>query len=178
MDDGTLARALLQYRNTPSRKDRLSPAQKLFGRPVQDTLPAHHRAFAPEWQRSAAEAEEHEQSYREEVEYYYDRTAHRFRGGSNVAVQDSSTKRWDIYGVVTDIGPHRRYSIKTSSGHVLVRNRRFLRRRIPILPPTQSSDANVPPQPHQPPNSPQPPPVRRSTRTRVRPQRLIEEITF
>ena len=36
-----LSRALLQYRNTPTRKDGISPAQKLFGHPVQDTLPAH-----------------------------------------------------------------------------------------------------------------------------------------
>ncbi len=45
MDEDALVRALLQYRNTPSRKDGLSPAQKLYGRPVQDTLPAHHRSF-------------------------------------------------------------------------------------------------------------------------------------
>ena len=41
LDKGKLARALLQYRNTPSRRDGLSATQKLFGRPVQDTLPAH-----------------------------------------------------------------------------------------------------------------------------------------
>ena len=52
-----LPRALLQYRNTPCRKDGLSPAQKLFGHPVQDTLPAHRRSFAPEWQRSSQEAD-------------------------------------------------------------------------------------------------------------------------
>ena len=45
LDMNYLARALLQYRNTPSRKDGLSPTQKLFGRPI---LPAHRRAFAPE----------------------------------------------------------------------------------------------------------------------------------
>ena len=49
LDIGKLARVLLQYRNTPSRKDGLSPAQKLFGRFIQDTVPAHYRAFAPEW---------------------------------------------------------------------------------------------------------------------------------
>ena len=54
----TMARALLQYRNTPSQKDGQSPAQKLFGRPMQDTLPAHRRSFAPEWQRSTIEAEQ------------------------------------------------------------------------------------------------------------------------
>ena len=41
--------------NTPSRKDGLSPAQKLFGHPIQDTLPAHRH---PEWQKSTEEAEQ------------------------------------------------------------------------------------------------------------------------
>ena len=41
LDENKLARALMQYRNTPSRKDGLSPAQKLYRRPIQDTLPAH-----------------------------------------------------------------------------------------------------------------------------------------
>ena len=48
LDENKLARALLQYRNTPSRKDGLSPAQKLHGQPVQDTLPAHWRTFSLE----------------------------------------------------------------------------------------------------------------------------------
>ena len=58
VDEAVLARALLQHRNTPSRRDGLSPAQKLFGRPVQDVLPAHRRVLAPEWQHSADDAEE------------------------------------------------------------------------------------------------------------------------
>ena len=41
LDDDKLTRALLQYCNTPSHKDGQSPAQKLFGHPIQDTLPAH-----------------------------------------------------------------------------------------------------------------------------------------
>jgi hypothetical protein len=45
LDVGKLARALLQYCNTPSRKDGFSLAQKLS---IQDTLPAHRCAFAPE----------------------------------------------------------------------------------------------------------------------------------
>ena len=31
--------------------------KNLFGHPVQDTLPAHRRSFAPEWQKSTSEAE-------------------------------------------------------------------------------------------------------------------------
>ena len=49
---------LLQYRNTPSLKDGLSPAQKLYGHPVQDTLPAHRCSFSQEWQRKAEAAEQ------------------------------------------------------------------------------------------------------------------------
>ena len=54
----TMCRTLLQYCNIPSRKDGQSPAQKLYGRPIQNTLPAHHCSFAPEWQQSALEAEQ------------------------------------------------------------------------------------------------------------------------
>ena len=56
LDEDTVKRALLQYQNTPSRKDGLSPAQKLFGQPIQDALPAHRRSFALQWQKSTEEA--------------------------------------------------------------------------------------------------------------------------
>ena len=52
--------------------------------------------------------------------------------GAHVALQNRETKRWDIYGTVTTIGPQRRYFVKTQSGRVLVRNRRFLGRCVPI----------------------------------------------
>ncbi len=89
------------------------------------------------------------------------------QAGSRVAVQNHETKRWDIYGTVTEIGPHRRYFIKTQSGRILVRNRRFLRRR--ILPSFPAPNVGVSPElaPAQP---------RRSDRPRSRPNRLIEEI--
>ena len=53
--------ALLQYHNTSSRKDDLYLVQKLFGHAVQDsedTLPAHHCSFLPEWQHPIATAEQ------------------------------------------------------------------------------------------------------------------------
>ena len=40
-------RALVQYRNTPGVMG-LSPAQRLFGHPLQDLVPAHRWSFAPE----------------------------------------------------------------------------------------------------------------------------------
>ena len=155
---------------------------------MQDILPAHHRAFAPEWQRSFEDAERKALVHKDQVERYYNRSAHplpEIHVGSNVAVQNSTTKRWDIYGVVTEVSPHRRYYVKTVGGRVLVRNRRFLRRRVPTVTPT--CNTGPPPTLHVPVASSQstaqthpvtPLPLRRSTRHRARSKRLIEEITF
>ena len=126
LDDEKFCRSLLQYRNTPSRKDGLSPAQKLFGHPVQDILPAHRRSFLPQWQRPVHTSKS--------SAAYYNLHAHNLPDihvGSHVAVQNPQSRLWDIYGIVTEIGPHRRYYIKTTGGRVLVRNRRFLRRLVP-----------------------------------------------
>ena len=141
LNDNRLCRALLQYRNTPSRKDGLSPAQKLYGHPVQDTLPAHRRSFSPEWQRSSLEADQQATYTLHQAETFYNTHAHPLtdiRIGSTVALQNQQTKLWDIYGKVVTIGPHRRYHVRTQSGRILVRNRRFLRHRSPAscIPPT------------------------------------------
>ena len=117
-----------------SRKDGLSPAQKLFGHPVQDILPAHRRSFLPQWQRPVQEATQQAEDTSKSSAAYYNLHAHNLPDihvGSHVAVQNPQSRLWDIYGIVTEIGPHRRYYIKTTGGRVLVRNRRFLRRRVP-----------------------------------------------
>ena len=184
LDERKLTRALLQYHNTPSQRDRLSPAQKLFGQPIQDTLPAHRRAFAPEWQKSAEEAEKHAITHAEQVERNYNQHARALPDihvGSSVAIQNTITKLWDIYGIVTAVSPHRRYYVKTASGQVLTRNRRYLRRRVPLAPPGATAGL---PQPSEVANSspslpsPPTPPPRRSTRHHTRPNRLIEEVAF
>ena len=179
LDEDKLTRGLLQYRNTPSRKDGRSPAQKLYGKPIQDTLPAHRRSFTVEWLIQSKDAERKladstaavEQSYNQHARPLPDITV-----GTRVAIQDQCTKRWDIYGTITDIGPNRRYFIKTLSGRVLVRNRRFLRKRIPLslVPHTnRPSSSELTPQAPPPPTSV----PRRSSRTRAPTKRLIEEMT-
>ena len=179
LDERTLTQALLQYRNTPPQRDRISPAQKLFGHPIQDTLPAHRRAVAPRWQTSEEEAEQCTITNAEQVEHYYNQHARALPEigvGSKVAIQNTITKLWDIYGVVTAIGPYRRYFVKTAGGRVLVRNRRYLRRRVPpVLPPDTAGPLQaVDPDP----NHPSPQSLRRSARRHTRPNRLIEEIAF
>ena len=143
LDEDKLTRALLQYRNTPSRKDGLSPAQKLYGRPIQDTIPAHRRAFSSKWLIYNKDVETRALDSKQKTEEYYNRNARslpEIHGGSNVAIQNPQTKLWDTYGVVTEVGPHRRYYVKTRSGQILVRNCRFLRRRVPISIPSNAGE--------------------------------------
>ncbi len=175
LNQDKFCRALLQYRNTPSRKDSLSPAQKLYGRPVQDIIPAHHRSFSEEWQEWQHKPEAAEQQAQQTLkssEEYYNQHAHPLQEiqiGSNVAIHNNRTKLWDIYGIVTYISPHRRYHVKTLSGRVLVRNRHFLRRRVPASIPVstqQQLTSHITP-------TPEPPSTRRSTRCTHPPSRLI-----
>lgn len=181
LNEEKLCGALLQYRNTPSRKDGLSPAQKLFGHPIQDTLPAHRRSFAPEWQKSIEEAEQQATETMKDAKASYDAHTHSLPDihiGSNVALQNQQTKLWDIYGRVVTIGPHRRYHVKTKGGRILVRNRRFLRHRVPasLQSRTPSPQAtNTPPPPTSAPPQEHPTATRHPQRPRKPPARLIED---
>ena len=185
LNEDRLCRALLQYRNTPSRKDGTSPAQKLFGHPIQDSIPAHRRSFAPEWQKSTQEAEQQATETLAQSKEFYNTHAHSLpdiQVGSKVALQNQQTKLWDIYGIVVSIGPNHRYFVKTQSGRILVRNRRFLRRRTPasLQPPSLSHDRRTNAPHASPPTSPRPPSqppaeIRRSVRPHRPPARLIED---
>lgn len=133
IDEEKLCKALLQYHDTPSARDGLSPAQKLFGRPMQDTILAHYKSFNPAWQHKAVEKVEHTQ---QEAANYYNRMSHplpEIQEGSQIALQDPRTKLWDVYGVVIRVGQHRQYVIKTESGQVLTRNCKFLCQHMSLL---------------------------------------------
>ena len=186
-----LSPALLQYRNTPSRKDGMSPAQKLFGHPVQDSLPAHQRSFMAEWQKSSDTVDKALSSTQAKSEAYYNQQAHDLpdlQVGNHVAIQDPDSKLWDVYGVVTAIGPYRRYFVKTQSGRVFVRNHRFLRKQIavsiatpeggPAPPSDPPAQLNPPQPPNNPPTQINPPQPRWSTRKTQPPKYLSQDPTW
>ena len=148
VDQDILSRSLLQYRNTLCRRDGRSSAQMLYGHLVQDSLPMHRRSFAPEWQRPINT--EHANDVLQKAESFYDQHAHTLSDlapGTHVAVQNPASKAWDIYmyRVVSAVSPHRWYFIRTQSGKVLVRNRRFLHKRTAILVHTPVEPTQVPP---------------------------------
>jgi len=167
VDRDMLARALMQFRNTPCSKDGLSPAQKLYGRPVQDTLPVHRNAFAPEWQTKMKNAETRRSMSLEQTKKCYDQHAKPLPDigvGNHVAVQNKETNRFDIYGVIVSIDKFRTYVIKTASGRLLTRNRRFIRKRVPASLPAPALPA-----------TPMVPPNARPRRNVQKPRRLIED---
>jgi len=83
-------------------------------------------------------------SHQERVEQDYNvhaRVLPDIKIDTNVTIQDSCTKLWEIYSVVMDIGPYRHhYHIRTPSRHVLVRNRQFLHRHVPYHPLAQTKE--------------------------------------
>ena len=137
LDPERWTRGILQLRNTPG-PDGLSPAQLVYGRPVQDALPAHRRLFAASWQRASDAIEAAAAARREKIEQTFNQSARDLTElivGSQVAVWEPRTRRWDRYGVVVEKQPYRRYLVRLSSGRVLARNRRHLRRRYGHAPP-------------------------------------------
>jgi hypothetical protein len=115
-DPDKLAKAILLFRNAP-RYGGASHAQLVFNRPIRDSLSAHQRSFAPEWQRAADVLEK--------------RMHHNLaRGGGTPAV-------------VIEAGVNRDYIVKTASGRLYRRNRRLLRQRVVAMPGT-TTPTNVP----------------------------------
>ena len=124
LDDDRLCKGLLQYRNTPSVRDGLSPAQKLFGHPMQDTIPAHPRSFSQEWQQTKEETEQKMMATQQNTRNYYNKTVHPLsyiQQGSHVVLQNPRTKLWDTNGVVISVDQHRKYHIKIKSGNIVTR---------------------------------------------------------
>jgi len=120
---------------------------------VQDTLPAHRRSFAPEWQQKFQEADMLRQHNLQKAENYYNSHAHELPDihvGSSVAIQHTQTKLWETYGTVIAVSPRRKYYVKTQSGRVFVRNRHFLKKHTPLSIPV---NLNQPPSPAESPST-------------------------
>ncbi|KZR96014.1 Uncharacterized protein APZ42_009889 [Daphnia magna] len=162
-DPDKLAKAILLFRNAPSYGG-ASPAQLVFNRPIRDSLPAHERSFAPEWQRAADVLEKRMHRAIARATTRYNFSAHHLPVlplGAHVLIQHHSTKRWDTPAVVVEAGVNRDYIFKTASGRLYRRNHRLLRQRVVVMPGT-ATQTNVaaaivlPPALVHPPPAPEP----------------------
>ena len=162
-----------------------------FGHRIRSAVPAHHRSFAPEWHRAADVCDAKDEHLRHEAKERYDYTARHLpplHMAACVDIQDQANGLWEKAGVIVGIGSHRDYLVKMGSGHIMWRNRKFLRPRRPMLPETlldstpstavKSRDISRSPAPPRPPprvdtgRQPDAQQPRRSTRQRRTPQRM------
>jgi len=93
-----------------------SPAQKLYGHPVQDSLFAHRHSFSQEWQCKAESAEQQAEAIQQFSSTYMLIPLQRLKLAPMLL---SKILAPNFDGIVTAISPNCRYYIKTSSGRVL-----------------------------------------------------------
>ena len=141
LDTDKFSRAILCYRNTPLRDIGRSPAQIVTGRQLRDHMPSNPANYRPskEWlvtkeMRELALAKR----YARQGEVWGEHTKElpKLPLGATVSVQNQhgpKPKHWDRTGTIVEVLPHQQYKVKMDgSGDVSLRNRRFLKKIIPI----------------------------------------------
>lgn len=140
LNNDRVARAILQYRNTPIQGIGLSPAQMLLHRRLKDFVPAQPKLYKPhpEWVKIAARREEMLSKRNANITERYNMTTHSLPPlaiGDKVAVQNARDKRWTTTGKIVECLPSRQYKIKVDgTGRITMKNRRFLKRFIKPTP--------------------------------------------
>ena len=137
-------RAILNYRNTPDRDTRLSPAQCIFGRPIRDFLPIHPGRYHPHMMWSDT-LNRREDALRDRHIKCAERLSISTKRlpplvvGDKVRVQNQTGPqplKWDRTGVIVEVRQFDQYVVRLDgSRRVTLRNRKFLRKYIPALTP-------------------------------------------
>ena len=121
---------LLEFRNMPCANG-FSPSQLLFDRPLRSQVLAHPSTFKQEWRDLHNTIDQAASSLAEKARQRHDQHAKPLpvlRHGTVVRVQHPRFKCWDNVAEVIDVKYSGRcYGVKTDSGLVLWRNRRFFR---------------------------------------------------
>ncbi len=125
---------MMEYRNTP-RKDGLSPAQRLFGRPMRSTLPNHPLIFHQPIRKAVAAADKKAETLRKKAKERYDASSKeldKLEIGDIVRCQHMITKKWDLVAEVVEVDSRERsYRIRSETGRLYWRNRRYLKKYTP-----------------------------------------------
>ena len=135
-------RAMLNYRNTPDKVTKLSPAQCLFGRPIRDFIPIYPGKYHPHptWKETLQAREEAlRRRHFKMSENLSEHTKHLLplKIGDCVRVQNQTgphPKRWSNTGIIIEVRQFDQYVVRIDgSGRMTLRNRKFLRKFLPVL---------------------------------------------
>ena len=138
--------AILQYRNTPDPTTKMSPAMCLFGRPVKDLIPILPGKYNPHttWRESLdlrEEALRHRHMRHQERWSEHTRTLPPLQIGDRVRIQNQTgphPNKWDRTGIIIEVRQFHQYLIRIDgSGRQTLRNRKFLRKFVPMYQPPQ-----------------------------------------
>lgn len=160
--------AILELRNMPLR-DGKSPAQWLFGRPIRTQVPAQDSFYSAMLESDVIHGQEKRFRQTNKTKRIYDESSRSLPPlsvGSSVWIQNTTNNLWDKMGVIEGIRQTDRSYIVVvpGGGRAYIRNRRYLR---PVAKIQESSDLFQKSN-----NIPQEKTLRRSTRSRVSPQRF------
>ncbi len=122
--------ALMEYRNT-ERKDGLSLAQRLFGRPTHTRLPTHPLVFNRPIQDEIWKADKKARRLLELAKARYDQGTRELgvlEVRDVVRVQHHMTKRWDLIGKIEEVNQRDcGYLVHSKTGRLYWHNRRFIK---------------------------------------------------